>query len=75
VVKSQRKHKHEGHGRCAVTKSVERRIATTSGEQLQQCQATTNKVADFLMHAAGVSARYCAARWRATVGSQATAAH
>jgi hypothetical protein len=32
-------------------------------------------VADFSTHAAGVSARYCATRRRATVGSQATAAH
>ena len=69
VVKSQRKHQHDGHGRCAVTKSVERRMAMTSGEQLQQCQAATNQVADFSTHAIGVSARYCAARWQAEIHS------
>jgi hypothetical protein len=66
---SRSEQQHEGRGRCAVMKSVERRMAMTSGEQLQQCQAATNQVADFSTHAAGVSARYCAARWQAEVRS------
>jgi hypothetical protein len=40
---SRSEQQHEGCGRCAVIKFVERRMAMTSGEQLQQCQATTNQ--------------------------------